>query len=53
MKKVTPKVCSMALLMRCRVTNQELTCIWRWNSATRRRIIIGGNSSVLFAAPYF
>jgi hypothetical protein len=28
MKKVTPKVCSMALLMRCRVTSQELTCTW-------------------------
>jgi hypothetical protein len=28
MKKVTPKVCSMALLMRCRLTGHELTCTW-------------------------
>jgi hypothetical protein len=28
MKKVTPKVCSMALLMRCRITGYELTCTW-------------------------
>jgi hypothetical protein len=28
MKKVTPKVCSMALLMHCRLTGHELTCTW-------------------------
>jgi hypothetical protein len=28
MKKVSPKVCSMALKMRCRVTGQQLKCSW-------------------------
>ena len=28
MKKVTPKVCSMALIMRCRITGYQLTCTW-------------------------
>jgi hypothetical protein len=34
MKKFTAKVCSMALLMRCRVTSQELTCTWMELSAS-------------------
>ena len=28
MKKVSPRVCSMALIIRCTYTNQELTCTW-------------------------
>jgi hypothetical protein len=52
MKKVTPKVCSMALLMRCRVTSQELTCTWveLSDSADNYR---GELASVLSAVLYF
>jgi hypothetical protein len=28
MKKVTTHACSMALIMKCRLTDQELTCTW-------------------------
>lgn len=27
-KKVRPKACSMALIMKCLITNQEITCVW-------------------------